>query len=217
MADLNKIEFASMCRTTIGIVNTNIHRGKIFYSKDDKKIDTDNPLNKAFFKKYLDKAELEKNQPKQTREEIYEEVVHQTTLKEKVKQRVDDRKAAQKTVDWDVRKKKADTLLQELRAEKESVTLQKLAGKLIPVDLVFSVLKIHNDDIFATFQNDAENLASVYCDILAGGNRKKLSEITQKISERLDQTILRAKDVSMSSIRLAVEEYSETRNRGERK
>jgi multidrug efflux pump subunit AcrA (membrane-fusion protein) len=217
MADLNKVEFASMCRTTVGIVNTNIHRGKIIYNKEDKKIDSDNPLNRAFFTKYLIKSEAEKNQPRQTREEIYEEVVHQNTVKAKTRQRVIDRKKGQKAIDWDARKKKADTLLQESRAQKEAVIVQKLAGKLIPIDLVFSVLKIHNDDIFATFQNDAENLASVYCDILAGGDRKKLSEVTQKISEKLDQSILRAKDISTSSIRLAVEEYAETRSRGERK
>ena len=92
-----------------------------------------------------------------------------------------------------------------------------MAGKLIPVDLVFQILRIHNQDIFATFQNDAENLASIYCDILADGDRRKLSEITDKLNHRLQEIILRAKDVSMSSIEQAIDDYKEVRNRGERK
>ena len=99
----------------------------------------------------------------------------------------------------------------------EALKVEKMAGRLMPVDLVFNVLRIHNTEIFATFQNDVENLASIYCDILAGGNRKKLAEISQKLSERLNDLIQRSKDVALSSIENAVEGYTETRSRGERK
>jgi hypothetical protein len=95
--------------------------------------------------------------------------------------------------------------------------LQKLAGKLIPTELVFNVVNIHNRSIFSTFQSDVENQASIFCDILAGGDRKKLAEISQKLSERLQDSIQRAKDVAMSTLESEVEKYSETRNRGERK
>jgi hypothetical protein len=71
--------------------------------------------------------------------------------------------------------------------------------------------------LFFTLQNDAENLASIYCDILADGDRKYLSEITEKISEKLKLIIKRAEEVAEASIENAVEEYAETRNRGERK
>lgn len=232
MGLLSKKEFAKMCRTTVAVIDTNIHRGKITYLKKDKVLDTEDPLNKAFFDKYYERTSdgtpvtRQKNTPSKEEieaviEEKYLEVVK--TVKEEGDKKAKDkrvRKSAAKSesvVSWDARKKRADALLQERKAEREQLNLEKLAGKLIPVDLVFQIIKIHNHDIFATFQNDAENLASVFCDILAGGDRKKLSEITTKLSSKLEDCVKRAKDVSMASIEQAVEDYSDTRNRGESK
>ena len=223
MAELSKEEFAAICLTTPGIINTNIHRKKLVYDIDTKKLDSDDPINKAFSKKYQklykEKQDALKNVKKV--EELYEDVVEKVTKKVEQKQvtekTTNSRAKSQKVIDWSERKQQADTLLQEARAEKENLTLQKLAGKLIPVDLVFNILNIHNHDIFATFQNDAENLASVYCDILAGGDRKRLAEITTKLSEKLDNAVRRAKEVSMSSIENAIDEYREVRSRGEKK
>lgn len=223
MADLSKDEFAAICRTTSAVINTNIHRGKLIYDIATKKMDSDDPINKAFFKKYK-KLNEEKQAMEKVNEKIntlYDEVVEKATVKVAKKQTEDVKKKSkeksQELVDWTERKLVADTLLQEARAEKEKLNLEKLAGKLIPVDLVFNIINIHNHDIFATFQNDAENLASVYCDILAGGDRKRLSEITGKLSEKLDDAVRRAKEVSISSIEMAVDEYSEVRSRGEKK
>lgn len=224
MAILSRKEFAAICRTTENIIRTNILRGKII--DYNKTIDTEDPINKAFFNKYdqkykTEKLEEKKKSIKEDIGKIYDDVVQKVTQKvkeEKVeveqKQR---RKKSAETLSWSDRKARADALLQERRAEKEKLNLEKLAGKLMPIDLVFQILKAHNQDIFATFQNDAENLASIYCDILAGGDRKRLSEITTKLSEKLENVIKRAKEVSMSSIEQAVHEYAEVRNRGEKK
>lgn len=228
MADLSKEEFAAMCRTTVAVLNTNIQRNKIIYDKRDKKIDSDDPINKAFFKNYFNRAPQNKPKtakPERQIETLYDDVVEKVSksiTKVKLEEDKNERKSrtrekSQATVDWQERKIKADALLQEAKAKKEELNLQKLAGKLIPVDLVFNILNIHNHDIFATFQNDAENLASIYCDILAGGDRKKLSEVTEKISERLNAAIKRAKEVSVSSLEIAIDEYSEVRSRGEKK
>jgi hypothetical protein len=228
MAKLSRKEFAAMCRTTESIVRSNISRKKItesYYDDNPKKkyIDTTNAKNKIFFEKYLDKAK-EKDRKEKLKQktnddyidvvEIIEKEVNKKTTKSKNEKQ---NQSDADEVAWDTRKKIADALLQERKAEKEALQLQKLAGKLIPVDLVFTVIRIHNNDIFATFQNDVENMASMYCDILAGGNRKKLSEIVDKLSARLDDAVKRAAEVSEASIRAAVSEYSETRNKGERK
>lgn len=223
MADLSKDEFASICRTTPAIISTNIHRNKIIFNKETKKIDSDDPINKAFFKKY--KKMYEEKEAMQTVSKkidtLYDEVVEKATKKVSKKEVDEEKKKSkaksQEILDWTERKLVADALLQEARAEKEKLNLEKLAGKLIPVDLVFNILNIHNHDIFATFQNDAENLASVYCDILAGGDRKRLSEITTKLGEKLNDAVKRAKEVSISSIEIAIDEYSEVRSRGEKK
>jgi len=227
MAELSKEEFAAICRTTPGVINTNIHRNKLVYDIETKKLDSDDPINKAFFKKYqkIHEEKVSKERLVRRIDESYDQVVEKVSNKVSKKIESDEvavkkgksREKSQSVVDWAERKLQADTLLQEARAEKEKLNLEKLAGKLIPVDLVFNILNIHNHDIFATFQNDAENLASVYCDILAGGDRKKLSEITTKLSEKLDDAVRRAKEVSMSSIENAIDDYREVRNRGEKK
>lgn len=227
MALLNKEEFAAMCRTTVAILNTNISRNKIIYDKDDKIIDTDDPLNKAFFKKYKKLAEDKDAKTKLPTkiEDIYNDVVEKVSAKvtstvdanEKESKQKKSREKSQSIVDWSERKTIADAQLQEARAEKEQMQLEKLAGKLIPIDLNYTIVNIHNTTIFATFHNDVDNLASVYCDILAGGDRKKLAEISSKLSEKLADCVKRASQVAESSIRNAIEEYEETRNRGEKK
>ncbi len=208
MAELTRYEFASLCNTTHPIITTNIKRGKLV--EVNKKLDTENALNAAFIQRYH-KKNLEEKTKKI--EQVYTEVV-ETPSKSSVK---DVNEKSQRIVDWDLKKKKADALLQERKAEKELLTLEKLAGKLIPLDLTYKIINAHNHEIFATFHNDLENLASIYCDILAGGDRKKLSEINNKLGQRLEEIISRAKDMAESSIEIAVEEYSETRNRGERR
>ena len=119
--------------------------------------------------------------------------------------------------DWPARKRKADALLQEAKAEKERLAVEKVAGQLLPLDLTLQIIQIHNRDIFATFQNDVENLASEFCDRLAGGDRKALAELTARLSAKLEDSIKRAADVAQASIESVIDEYSETRNRGERK
>jgi len=123
----------------------------------------------------------------------------------------------EETLDWDTRKKKAETILKERNAEKAAIELEKLAGKLLPLDLVFEINRVHNQTILSTFQSDMENLASIFCDVLAGGDRKKLSEVTDKLNIHLADVIERAKEVALSSIEQAVEEYTVVRSRGQRK
>ncbi len=209
MAELTRYEFASLCNTTHPIITTNIKRGKLV--ELNKKLDTDNALNAAFIQRYHKKNLNEKTKKI---EQVYNEVVDTTP---DAAEKKESNNKSQRIVDWDLKKKKADALLQERKAEKELLNLEKLAGKLIPLDLTYKIINAHNHEIFATFHNDLENIASIYCDILAGGDRKKLSEINTKLGQRLEEIIARAKDMAESSVEIAVDEYSETRSRGERR
>ena len=87
----------------------------------------------------------------------------------------------------------------------------------MPVDLVEMILKVNVQDIFKTFENELINLGSIYCDILAGGNRDKLAEIVVKLRMKLSETIKRIELTAAQEIENVVEDYAETRNRGERK
>lgn len=222
-------EFAALCRTTTAVVTTNINRSKILLF--DKKIDSENKINSNFFNKYSKKAELElkknnlKKDSDETIEDLYNKVVHKVSTKvskkkkddKKEKERQDALENAIEESNWDIRKKKAETLLKERQAEKERMQLEKLAGKLLPTEVTFNILRVHNQSIFSTFQNDVENLASIFCDILASGDRKVLAELNDKIGKVISVSIKRAEDVAIAGIKNEIEKYSDTRDRGQRK
>lgn len=230
MSLVSRKEYAAISKTTVSNVNVYVSRGKVIV-EDDGLIDTDNPINKMASDNWI-KLHFEKEEKKKLdalRKEAQEKVQSQHKIKGYEKPKVEKAvkrgrkpksRADKKTefiLDMDKRKKQADVLLQERKAEVEKLKLDKLAGKLIPVDLVFQVLNIHNKSIFATFQSDVENLASIFCEILAEGDRSKLSEVTQKISEKLIETVEKSRDLADLEIDNAVAEYAETRSRGERK
>ena len=238
MALLTRKEFAALCHTNAQVINTNVARNNLVV--EFRKINTENAQNKAFFDRYQKKfddknksinnvyAEVVKPLPKTKRKPLAEPL---PTIKKKprpsgsttpMKNKANDAPSAadinsQAIVDWNTRKKKADAELVEYRAEHERLKIEKMAGKLIPVDLVFQILNIHNKSIFSTFQSDAENLASVYCEILAEGDRNKLAEIIGKLSTIINLNVEKSKDLSQQELDNAIEEYSETLNRGQRK
>lgn len=214
MADLSRKEFAALCHTTVAVITTNIKRRKVILIEDTDLIDTTNPTNKGFFDRYM---LLKSKRVSETISNNIVKPVVQQKQKVNKKVRAKANKEAQEKEDWILRKQKADTVLQEKRVAKEELNIKKLGGKLLPTDLVFNIVKIHNQSIFATFQNDLENLGSIYCDILASGDRSKLSEIMEKIALKLSDSVERAEDVALSSLNNAIDDYSQTRNRGERK
>jgi hypothetical protein len=146
-------EWAALCRTTTAIVTTNINRGKI--ELFEKKIDSENKINNQFFVKYNRKAELElqKNrtlrETEQNIESLYNKVVEKASdkvilVKKQNKTEKERKEAVKKSTEYTdliERKQKADTELQEFKAQKEQMQLEKMAGKLIPTELVFHITK----------------------------------------------------------------------------
>ena len=245
MAIVTRAEFASICNRTVAIINTNVSRKKIS-TLPDKTIDTENPLNKIFFKKCkkedadkLEEQRAEKRQAKSAPEssaapisepavrKLYEEVVEKVEPKVERFTKVEtpaEKKAREKQneedaelVDWKKRKEKADALKAERQAELAQLQVEKLMGSLMPVDLAEMMLKINIQDIFRTFEIELHNMASIYCDILAGGDRKKLAEIVSKLRLKLNEVIKRVEETAAQEIENAIEEYAEVRSRGERK
>ncbi len=220
MSLVSRKEYAAISKTKVANVNVYVKRGKVIV-EDDGLIDTENPINKIatdnWVKLHYEKEAKKKIEQKISNEKPQEKPKVEKAVKRGRKPKTKADKHTEELLSLDQRKKQADVLLQERKAEVEKMKLDKLAGKLIPVDLVFQVLNIHNKSIFATFQSDVENLASVFCEILAEGDRSKLSEVTQKISEKLIDTVDKSKELAELEIDNAVAEYAETRSRGERK
>lgn len=212
-----------------------------------KLIDTDNPLNKLFKKKCLQNQKAAKTgetaqkkkdvvtkkatkvvsitggeaQKEETISQLYNQVVErmhtQPETPAEKKKREDQNKKDEELVDWDMRKKIADALKAEEQAKKERIAVDKLNGRLLPTDLVQQIVSINIRNINITYENDLINLASIYCDILAGGDRSKLAQIVNAIREKLTENIRKASATAAIEIENAIDDYSEVRSRGERK
>ena len=232
---IKRQEFADICGRDIGYISVYISRGKIVtVPGDSSKIDTDNPINKAFKKRCKELAEKPKRvskagkknaqrvieNPEKVAEDLYNSVVQKFEQEPSPETRAKSNKKNKEDeaiVSWDLRKKIADTLKAEKQAEKEKLTVEKLMGNLMPVDLVEQILRVNIQDIFKSFENDLINLASIYCDILAGGDRKKLADLVGKMRNHLEGTIEKTRISAAQEIENVVKDYADTRNRGERK
>lgn len=235
MGLFSRKEFASICHTTTAIVTSNIHREKIVFD-ENKKIDSDHPLNKEFFDRYVQKHEDEILALKQLNATpIYEDVVHmvkpttkrrtKTTKKRKPKttsepemsedKKKEYREAAEK-LDWDKRKKKAEALIKERQAEKALLSLKKMYGEMLPTSFIKNMFMSFSKSIFSTFDNSIGNLAGVFCDELAGGDRESLSRIHQRLNEELQLVIDEASAIAKKDMANEIKEYSVQKGRGEK-
>lgn len=226
MAIVKRSEFAAICNTTTAVITTNVSRNKI-ETLPDKRIDTESPLNKVFVKLRKQKdardnqIRIDKNKQNKSIEEKPEKKDVKIYSKEltpknprKTQKEIQEEKENSSLA---LRKLKADTLKAEKDNELKQMSLDKMAGKLIPLDLSNGILKINIQNIFKSFENELENIASIYCDILASGDRSKLSEVTEKMRENLSRIIKETKTNAAKEVEGIINEYAETRSRGERK
>lgn len=230
MSLLSRIEFSELNGVTTGYVNMYIKRKKIMLTSDNR-IDTENPVNKLFSKNLKANKSGKKKVATSVKKEsepiqkIYEKVVEpikevEFTPKETATQkriREKQNKESEEEVDWDKRKKIADALKAEKQAEKEALTVEKLQGQLIPIELMKTILKINIQGIIKTFESNLINTASIYCDVMAGGDRDLLAEVTEELRKDLQVNVSRAEDSSAQEIEIAINSFVEQRAVGEKK
>lgn len=214
MAIVTRSEFAAICNTTTAVIATNVSRKKI-NSFSDKTIDTNDPLNKIFLKlrkqkDIKDALNVRQQKKKPEPEESKEAPVKKTPRKKSSKEE-------QENSSLILRKLRAETSKAEKDNEIKTLTLEKMTGKLIPVDLMTGILKINIQNIFRSFENELMNIASIYCDIMAAGDRGKLSEVIDLMRQNLHRIIKETKTNAAKEIEGVINEYAETRSRGERK
>jgi len=213
-------EFSEFCGVSQNIISVNVGRGKVI--KDEYNlIDITNPIN-IRFKRRRDFLATEEGQStlQNTKAISRGAEKHKRTesAKREVKKILKD--AAKKKTPmelWREKKIIADAKKAQYEAELKAVQLEKAMGKVIPIELLHTILKINIQHIFIGFENELQNIASVYCDVLAGGDRKRLAEIIAKMREVLERIINRTEQSAGKEIELAIEEFAEVRSRGERK
>lgn len=245
MALVSRTEFAAICFTDVKKLNVYVSRKKVATVNGNKSlIDTLNPLNiifardmKKLYNEKIEHGRALKRKPKSTPkietvaqpevkdikkeiEKLYDEVVEKYTPDETPTQKKAREKQNEEdgdVVSWDLRRKIAEAIKAEQAVELSRIQIDKLNGRLMPVDLVEAIIKVNIQNIFKSFENELINIASVYCDILAGGDRIKLSELITKMRKNLEYIISSTEKVAGQEIENVIEEYTEVRSRGERK
>ncbi len=115
-----------------------------------------------------------------------------------------------------MQKKAADLEKVKKDIQLKAIQLQKTQGKLIPIELMEKILVINIQSLIRGMEGANENIASIFVERL-GGNGKDLADMHKMMRVELDKTIKDVKKKSAEDIKLAIEEYTDTRNRGERK
>ena len=197
----------------LSTLRKHIQRKKL--ARSGKYIDTDYPLNNEYIMtqtngKGLDLTKIEKKESTHIKEigKINPDISTNSVDVKSVKTKEYD--------SFELRKRKADAEKAERDNELKKIEIQKKMGKLMPIELVEKILTVNIQSIFRAFETEADNIASVYCEIL-GGDRTHLSEMTKRMREHLDGSIKKAKNTAFREIKIAINDYAEVRSRGERK
>lgn len=215
MAIVTRKEYAEISGIDAKSIGVYVKRKKLV-ELSDKRLDTEAPMNKMFIqlrkqKKLTATTKKEKTALKDKSkppEEIHTQLPPKKTAEEKRSDKENDNLI--------LRKLKADTEKAEADNELKNLQLEKMMGKLIPVDLMHGVIKINIQNIFFTFENDLINIASIYCDKMAGGDRSMLSAVIADIRPRLERLIKETKTNAAKEIEVLIEDYANTRSRGQR-
>lgn len=163
-------------------------------------IDTENDRNKLFILEMQLKPNGKKKVEKEVVSKSKKEVQQKISFEEK------------QIIDLDHRKRIAETEAKERESELKRIQLEKIAGNLMPVELVEKILVINIQSIFKNFESEMENLARVYVP-----DRDLLAQAISDQKELLSKIIAKTKEDSSIEIENAINEYQETRSRGERK
>ncbi|MDB2606180.1 hypothetical protein N9Y48_00215 [Zobellia sp.] len=204
-------DFATAIGIKPGTVRQHLKRSKLF--KSGNMIDTDFEPNREYIMEQTNGKGLKVS-------EIPQKITSKTnkgnTDKPKVKPHDKNHKISKPVLtEFDtmaMQKRAAE--LEKIKAENElkNLQLQKFKGQHLPVDLSQKIFTVNIRSIFHNFETEAENLASIYCEIL-GGNREHLSEMTKRMREMLQKSIEETKKKTALEIKNVIKEYSMTSKR----
>lgn len=227
MAIVSRKEFAEMCGDDVKTLNVYINRRKvIMHDPEGKKIDTENLVNLLYKKK-----RHEINKAKKEDAEIAKQIIAnpRKNVTEESNNGDDDDEDNSSDADFVsemmkgfagesgfsggqspmLKKLIKDTELVELKIQKEKILLDKAAGKLIPIDVAANLLRSQALFIFSNFDNAIENIAGVYCQIMANGDMSLYARIVEEGKKQLKAAIERAGSDVDSDLEKIVNEFSQ--------
>jgi len=199
-----------MCGDDVKVLNVYINRKKvIMHDADGKTIDTENTLNNLYKKKRqeINKskkedaelvkhiASVKRSVPKDSDEDDDDQGDYDQTFISEVENLSKGKgkiSLADETGNPYLLKLKKDTELVTLKIEKEKILVDKAAGKLLPIDVAASLLQSQAKAIFTNFDNAIENIAGIYCQIMANGDMKMYTRIVEEGKRALSVAIEKA-------------------------
>lgn len=207
MAFLKKDEFAALCFCTTSDLATYRRRGKIVLSGEF--YDDTNEVNKAF-------VEYRKKFAPNVVEELPAPKIEAVENKEQVP-KID--KPTGKTTDFtelERIKLQLDNEKKEKEIEKLNIQVGKLNGILIPTDLAKLVIVQISKSMSTAFKQAADNLLVEFA-ATKNLSSKESADMRTKIVAITNTSVENALNESKKMIKNIVNEYSDTRGKGERK
>lgn len=227
MAIVSRQEFADLCGDEVKFLTVYIHRGKVIqFDLDKKTLDTKHPVNAA----YIKERKLKNSQKKQDQilinsippapnhqyhdddsdDDLPAPIDHK--LLKSIISGSSDSKGTDGPAEWLRKKMKGDADLVALRVEKEQLLLDKAAGRLVPIDVAADVLRSQAKTIFSNMENALENIATVFCNIMANGDMDMYTRVVEAGRRELNVSINRAGIEANDSLDKIITNYTESRS-----
>lgn len=217
-------EFALAVGISYNTLKQHIYRKKVYKSGDV--IDTDYELNKIYIVdqtngkglnlKKINEVEVPDKKPELPQTETVEIDSPEIDFpKERPTRKIMDASDILHN-DLNLRRKLADAEKAEKDNELKSMEIAKKMGELMPIEMVEKILAVNIQTLLRSSENEWENIASEYCEIL-GGDRSHLSEMVKHMREHLQMMIGEVKMKAAQEIKSVIKDYAAVRGRGQRK
>lgn len=215
MARLNKKEFGELCGIGVNNVTTYSLRGKIVIGKDGF-IDTTNETNQLFIEKRKSKKDSPSEPASKTaakpRAKTYEEIEGESEGEDS-----DEDSTGIPSLTTSERKKKH---LETIKIAKEIDLLnlreEKLKGIVVPSELIKPLFLQHNQSIVSEFKNTADEIIRAIAK-RKSLNANEIAEIKGELVKIINVSIGKATKASVRSVDIIINDFSDTRGKGERK
>lgn len=226
MPVISRKEFANLCHGDVKKLNVHVQRKKLTtYAGNVNLLDTENPKNAQYLAAEKakvgaetvekPKAEPVKKEPKakKTEEKPAKPPAETREIREKIaRQNAQDMKEMQSKA----RKDDLDYEIAELKRKQLELQLDKVSGKLLPVDLAEGVIVRHGVTILKEFEKGFIRIAEIFVAI-TGADPGLRAKIIDDCKQVLHRCVTDAGEKASDEIENLVADYSETLLRGQRK
>ncbi|MFA6057278.1 MAG: hypothetical protein WC756_03700 [Taibaiella sp.] len=229
MAKYNYKEFASLIGLEARHISTYIKRGSIVADVVTQMIDSTDPTNKLLIEKRKGKqtekqlvAELAKigatdNDPDFAGVNIADDT-HTARLRELVEKAAADGqdKAGIPGYETSVRLLKyLDTVKRKEEIEFLQLKKDKMKGAMVPSELMQPIIKQHNQSMVTEFKNAGDNFIRVFAQKKAMTG-EEMATVKGEFTKIINEAMVKATTMTIKSIAAVINEFAETKSRGER-